>query len=141
MQALRSTFTAAKFAFFVYSFLSFVLYVLILGNIFTMCLSPLFDLFYPVTPDNLNGLFQLWIWTHFIIANKGFSSYDMKVVTKEWSMAENNPRLSWDSNPVCPDKNPVPLPLSQTVNSLTQLWEIKYIPRSYSLSAKADDQR
>ena len=34
-------------------------------------------------------------------------SYDMEVVTKEWSISEKNSRLSWDSNPDCPDKNPM----------------------------------
>ena len=35
------------------------------------------------------------------------NSYDMKVVTKECSIAEKISRLTWDSNPVCPDKNPI----------------------------------
>ena len=34
-------------------------------------------------------------------------SYDMEVVTKEWSIDEKISRLSGDSNPVCPVKNPV----------------------------------
>ena len=33
-------------------------------------------------------------------------SYEMKAVAKEWSIAEKISRLSWNSNPVCPDKNP-----------------------------------
>ena len=32
-------------------------------------------------------------------------SYNMKVVTKEWSIAEKISRQSWDSNLVLPDKN------------------------------------
>ena len=32
-------------------------------------------------------------------------SYDMKAVTKEWSIAETNSRRSWESNPVLPVKN------------------------------------
>ena len=32
-------------------------------------------------------------------------SYDMNVVTKEWNIAEKISRLSWDWNPVLPDKN------------------------------------
>ena len=34
-------------------------------------------------------------------------SYDMKAATKEWSIAEQIFRLSWESNPVLPDKNPM----------------------------------
>ena len=34
-------------------------------------------------------------------------SYDMEVTTKEWSIAEKISCLLWDSNPVCPDKNPM----------------------------------
>ena len=34
-------------------------------------------------------------------------SYDMRVVTMERGIAEKNYRLSWDSNPVCPDNNPM----------------------------------
>ena len=34
-------------------------------------------------------------------------SYDMKVATKEWSIAEKIFRLSWESNPVLPVKNPM----------------------------------
>ena len=33
--------------------------------------------------------------------------YDILVATKEWSIAEMISRLSWDSNPVYPDKNPM----------------------------------
>ena len=40
-----------------------------------------------------------WIFTY---------SYNMKVTTKESSIAEKISRLLWDSNPVCPDKNPLP---------------------------------
>ena len=46
--------------------------------------------------------------------------------------------LLWDSNSVCPDKNPMFYPLNQRVDSLTQLSEIEYIPTSYAKSAKAD---
>ena len=35
------------------------------------------------------------------------NSYDMKAATKEWSIAEKIFRLSWESNPVLPDKNPM----------------------------------
>ena len=34
-------------------------------------------------------------------------SYDMKAVTKERSIAEKISRLPWESNSVCPDKNPM----------------------------------
>ena len=34
-------------------------------------------------------------------------SYDMIVVTKEWSIAEKIFRLSWESNPVLQVKNPM----------------------------------
>ena len=34
-------------------------------------------------------------------------SYGMEVVTKQWSIAEKISRLSWDSNLVCSDKNPM----------------------------------
>ena len=44
--------------------------------------------------------------------------------------------LSWDSNPVCPNKNPILWPLCKSVDSLTQLSEIDYISTSYAKSAK-----
>ena len=43
----------------------------------------------------------------FLIQVVDINSYDMNVVTKEWSIAEKISRLLWDSNLVCPDKNPM----------------------------------
>ena len=44
---------------------------------------------------------------HMLFALKAqLYSYDMKVVTKEWSIAEKIFHLSWESNPVLPVKNP-----------------------------------
>ena len=75
---------------------------------------------------------------HNVIVNWFNSSYNMKVVTKEWSIAEKISHLSWDSNPVCPGalthwaKESTPWRSCQRVN---------YIPSSYAKSAKADDGR
>ena len=57
---------------------------------------------------------MLKFWTECLVKKKKqpknntfYNSYDMKVATKEWSLAEKIFRLTWESNPVLAVKNPV----------------------------------
>ena len=47
------------------------------------------------------------LWHHACWGWTPYPSYNMKVVTKKWSIAEKNSRLTWDLKQVCPDKNPM----------------------------------